>query len=211
MLFRSRDPFLEPKVSSLPSSFTSNFFLEFPLSALYFEMGYSFHLDTSRSLAIFWQKFDILGDVEVAYCHESEIVLHRGQDTAFFPFMAVLNGGVRFPVDPFVVSTLRYYGLCPDQLPPNFYRVVSCVSRLNHTFDLQLDHHDINHMYSLCGNKTSNYYLKTRDNRVRMISCLPNSNRNSAGEFIQIRGNWCAGEIPCPLSHREVGLFRSLI
>ena len=170
-------------------------------------MGYSFLLDTPASLAIFRQKFDIPGDVEVAYSHESEIALHRGQGTAFFPLMAVLEGGVRFFVDPFVVTTLRYYGLCLDQLPPNFYRVVSCVSRLNHTFDLQLDHHDINHMYSLCGNKSSNYYLKTRDNRVWLISYLPDSNRNSAKEFVQVHGNWCAGEIPCPLSCREVGSY----
>ena len=99
-------------------------------------MGYSFLLDTPASLAIFRQKFDILGDVEVAYCHESEIALHRGQGTSFFPLMAVLEGRVRFPVDPLVVSTFRYYGLRLDQLPPNFYQVVSYVSRLNHTFDL---------------------------------------------------------------------------
>ena len=129
-------PSLETKVSSLPSSFTSNFFLKFPLLVLDFEMGYSFLLDTSASLAIFRQKFDIPGDVEVAYCHESEIALHRGQGTAFFPLMAVLEGGVRFPVDPLMVSTLRHYGLCLDQLSPNFYQVVSCVSRLNYTFGL---------------------------------------------------------------------------
>ena len=110
--------------------------------------------------------------------------------------MVVLEGGVRFPVDPLVVSTLRFYELCLDQLPPNFYRVVSCVNRLNHTFDLQLDYHNINHMYSLCGNKSSNYYLQTRDNRVWLISCLPDSNKNSVGEFIWVRGNWRAGEIP---------------
>ena len=126
---------------------------------------------------------------------------------AFFPLMAVLEDRVRFPVDPLMVSTLRYYGLCPDQLPPNFYRVVSCVSRLNHTFDLQLDDHDINHMYSLCGNKSSNYYLKTRDNRVRLISYMPDSNRNSAGEFVRVRNNWCTGEIPYPLLCREVGSY----
>ena len=124
--------------------------------------------------------------------------------------MAVLDGRVRFPVDLLLVSTLRYYGLCPNQLPPNFYRVISCVNRLNHTFDLQLDHHDINHMYSLCENKTSNYYLKTRDSRVRLISCLPNSNRNSAGEFVRVHGNWFVKEIPCPLSQREVGSYQSL-
>ena len=124
--------------------------------------------------------------------------------------MTILEGGVRFPVDPLLTNTLRYYGLCLDQLPPNFYRAVSCVSKLNHTFDLQLDHHDINHMYSLCGNKSSNYYLKTRDNRVRLISCLPDSNRNSAGEFVRVRSNWFSGGVPCPLSKHEVGSYLSL-
>ena len=89
-------------------------------------MGYSFLLDTLASLAIFRQKFDIPSDVEVAYCHESEIALHRGHGTAFVPLMAILEGGVRFPVDSLLVDTLRYYGLCLDQLPPNFYQVVSC-------------------------------------------------------------------------------------
>ena len=77
-------------------------------------MGYSFLLDTPRSLAIFRQKFDIPSDVEVVYYHESEITLHRGQGTTFFPLMVVLKGRVRFPVEPLVVSTLRYYGLCLD-------------------------------------------------------------------------------------------------
>ena len=173
-------------------------------------MGYAFLLSTRASLATFRQKFDIPDDVDMAYCHKSEIALHRGEHTAFFPLMAILEGGVRFPVDLLLLNTLRYYGLCSDQLPPNFYRVVSCVSRLNQTFDLQLNHHDINHMYSLCKNKSNNYYLKIRDTRVQLISCLPNSNRNSAGEFVRVRGNWFASEIPCPLSQHEVGSYRSL-
>ena len=80
--------------------------------------------------------------------------------------MAIIEGGVRFPVDPLVISTIRFYGLCLDQLPPNFYRVVSYVNRLNQLFGLQLDHQDINFMLGLCGKITSNYYLKTRDMRV---------------------------------------------
>ena len=77
--------------------------------------------------------------------------------------MAILKGGVRFPVDPFVLGTLRFYGLCPDQLPPNFFQIVSCVSRLNQLYGLQLNHHDINFMYNLCGNIMSDYYLKAMD------------------------------------------------
>ena len=70
-------------------------------------MGYSFLLEASGALATFRQKFDIPGDVEVAYCHEGEIALHKGHGTAFFPLMVVLEGGFRFPVDPLLVSTLR--------------------------------------------------------------------------------------------------------
>ena len=131
-------------------------------------MGYTFLLNTEASLATFRQKFDIPNDVEVAYCHESEITLHRGANTVFFPLMTILEGGVRFAMDPLLLNTLRYYGLCLDQLPPNFYWVVSCVNRLNQTFNLQLDHHDINHMYSLCGNKRTNYYLKIKIGRAHV-------------------------------------------
>ena len=76
-------------------------------------------------------------------------------------------------------------------------------------FELQLNHHDINFMYSLCGNIRLNYYLKTRDMRVWLISCVPNSNRNSVGEFVRVSGNWLADELPCPLSPCDVGWYRA--
>ena len=77
-------------------------------------MGYSYLLESSDALASFRSTFSIPDDVDVAYCHESDIALHRGFGTTFFPLMAILEGGVRFPVDPLLTDTLRYYGLCPD-------------------------------------------------------------------------------------------------
>ena len=64
-------------------------------------------------------------------------------------------------------------------------------------------------MYSLCGNIRSNYYLKARDLQVRLISCLPDSNRNFTGEYVQVSSNWLANELPCPLSLRDVGRYRA--
>ena len=117
-------------------------------------MGFSHLLSIEASLANFREVFNIPWDVDVAYCPGGNIALHRhsGSNTAFFPLIAILKEGVRFPVDPLLLSTLRFYGLCPDQLPPNFYRVVSCISRLNQMYGPQLNHHGINFMYSLCGN-----------------------------------------------------------
>ena len=112
-------------------------------------------------------------------------------------------------MDPLILRTLRFYGMSPNQLPPNFYRVVSCVSRLNQLYGLWLDHHDINFMYSLCSNIKTFSYLKVRDIRVRLISCLPDSNRNSTGEYVRVSGNWHANELTCPTSPRDVGRCRA--
>ena len=138
-------------------------------------MGYSHLLSSEASLATFRAAYDVPEDVDITYCHKGDIDIQRRRDvnTVFFPLMAILKGRIRFPVDPLIIGTFRFYDLCPDQLPPNFYQVVSCVSRLNQLFGLQLNHHDINFMYSLCENIDSDYYLKTRDNRVWLISCLP--------------------------------------
>ena len=173
-------------------------------------MGYSHLLSLETSLASFRVAYNVPGDIDIAYCHVSDIDLHRriGLNTIFSPLMSILEREVRFLVDPLIIGTLRFYRLCPDQLPPpNFYRAVSCVSNLNQLFGLQLNHHDINFMYSLYGNIKTNYYLKTRDMRVRLILCLPDSNKNSAREFVRVSGNWFVNELPCPFSLRDVGQY----
>ena len=176
-------------------------------------MGFSHLLSTKASLANFREVFNIPGDVDVAYCHEGDIAFHQrsGSNIAFFPLMTILEGGVRFLMDLLLLSTLRFYGLCPDQLPPNFYQVVSCVSRLNQIYGLQLNHHDINFMYSLCGNLKTNYYLKARNVQVRLISCLPDSKKNSVGEYVQVSGNWLADKVRYPLSPRDVSWYQALL
>ena len=86
-------------------------------------MGYSHLLSSEASLASFRAAYNVPGDVDNAYCHKGDIDLRRrtSLNTVFFPLMAILEGGVRFPVDPLIIGTLRFYGLCLDQLPPNFY------------------------------------------------------------------------------------------
>ena len=62
------------------------------------------------------------------YCPEDNIEDERMSKVIFIPFMAVPKGGVRFPLDPFLLRTLSFYSICPNQGLPNFYRMVSCVS-----------------------------------------------------------------------------------
>ena len=78
---------------------------------------------------------------------------------------------------------------------------------LNNLYGLGLNHHDINFMYSIYSGLKTGYYLKIRNPMMRLISCLPNSNRNSAREFVKVSGNWLAGELTCPTSPREIGRY----
>ena len=85
-------------------------------------MGYSHLLSSEASLASFRAAYNVPGDVDITYCLVGDIDIHKrtSSNTIFFPFMGILEGGVRFPVDPLIIGTLRFYSLCPDQLPPIF-------------------------------------------------------------------------------------------
>ena len=79
-------------------------------------MGYSHLLASNASLATFRAVYGIPGDVDITYCHQGDIEIQRlcGSNTVFFSFMSILEGGIRFPVDPLVIGTLKFYGLCPN-------------------------------------------------------------------------------------------------
>ena len=81
-------------------------------------MSYSHLLSSESTLATFRATYNVPEDVDIAYCTEGE--RHRGVNTIFFPLMAILKGGVRFLVDPFLLDTLRFYGLYLDQPPLTF-------------------------------------------------------------------------------------------
>ena len=85
-------------------------------SILSLEVGFSHLLRTEATLANFRATFAILPDVNVAYCHEDSIALERHPQVVFFPLMSILEGGVRFPVDPLILRKFRFYGLCLNHL-----------------------------------------------------------------------------------------------
>ena len=72
-------------------------------------MGFSHLLSSEAALATFRAAYNVLEDVDITYCHEGNIDIQRrrGVNTVFFPLMAILEGEVRFPVDPLIISTLR--------------------------------------------------------------------------------------------------------
>ena len=64
------------------------------------------------------------------------------------------------------------------------YRILGSVDVLNEKMGLSLTHHNVNWVYNLHHLKGQRYYLKTRYPEVRLISCLPNSNKGMNKDFL---------------------------
>ena len=101
-------------------------------------MVFCYLLNTNVDVKSFKTRFNIPHDVNISYFHEGDIEDQTLPQVVLFPLMAILEGGVRFSVDPHLLRTLSFYELSPDQCLPNFYRVVNCVGRLNRLYKLNL-------------------------------------------------------------------------
>lgn len=88
-------------------------------------MGFVGLLSSQAAIEAFKARFHILKDVLIKYCPQGDIESKREPRVIFIPLMALLEGGggVRFPLDPLLLSTLRFYDLSPDQCHPIFYWV----------------------------------------------------------------------------------------
>ena len=149
-------------------------------------MGFAHLLNFDATVAAFKTRFNIPQDVDIEYYLKGNIENERRARVVFFPLVAILKGDVRFPIDPMLLRTLNFYRPNPDQCLPNFYRVVISVRRLNEMHNLGLNHHYINFLYGIYGSLKNGYYLKIRDPVMRLILCLPDSNRNSMREFVKV-------------------------
>lgn len=70
------------------------------------------------------------------------------------------------------------------------FRILSNVDAINDKMGVNLTHHNVNWVYSCQNNKEAGYYLKTRVLAVRLISCLPETNKGIDEDFLIILGEW---------------------
>ena len=71
-------------------------------------MSFSYLLDTNADIESFKTRFNIYHNVNISYCHEGDIKDQGLPHVVFFPLMSILEGGVRFLVDPFLLRTLSF-------------------------------------------------------------------------------------------------------
>jgi len=84
------------------------------------------------------------------------------------------------------------------------FRILGSVDALNEKIGLNLTHHDINWIYNRHHLSGQGYYLKTRYPEVRLILCLPDSNKGMNKDYLIVSGEWHDG-LHCPIKEGTPG------
>ena len=113
------------------------------------------------------------------------------------PMIAFIEGGMTLPMGRITRYYLLNHRLIPHQCAPNLFRVLGSVDVLNEQLGLGLTWHDVVHMYKCRQRSNAGYYLKSRSEVIRLISCLPKSNKGMKDDYLIALGEWTDG-LHCP-------------
>ena len=100
------------------------------------------------------------------------------------PIIAFIERRMRILMGTVTRDYLKAHRLAPTQCAPNMFRILGCVDALNERMGLGLTHHDVNWIYNLHHLIGQGYYLKSRYPKVRLIQCLPDSNKGLKKDFL---------------------------
>ena len=161
-------------------------------------------VDSPLKIEFFKQKYHIPQEVGLRYCSIEQIATDREMGEVIIPMKAFIEGGMTLPMGRITRDYLIAHRLCPHQCAPNMFRILGCVDALNDHLQLGLTSHDVVHMYEFHSLADGGFYLKSRSTVVRLISCLPKSNKGMKNDYLIASGSWHDG-LPCPTQERETG------
>ena len=149
-------------------------------------------------------KYNIPPHVGIRYAIQGEWFDERKTAEVVIPMIAFIEGGMTIPMGTLTRNFLGFFRLSLTQCAPNMFRVLGSVEALNERMYLNLTHHDVNWIYNLHNLKGQGYYLKSRNPVVRLIQCLPISNKGLKDDFLIFFGQWHDG-LPCPVKEGTLG------
>ena len=106
------------------------------------------------------------------------------------PMIAFIKGGIRIPIGRVIRDYLIAHRLAPTQCVPNMFRILGNVDTFNEKLGVNLTHHDVNWVHNRHKLTGQGYYLKTKVPVVRLILCLPESNKGMNKDFLIISREW---------------------
>ena len=161
-------------------------------------------VESEEVMEKFVADYKIPNNVGLRYCKGGDWHIMRREGEVVIPIIAFLEGGIRLPMRPVVRDYLRHFRLAPIQCAINMFRILGSMDALNEQMRLRLTHHDMNWCYNLQYLTGKTYYMKVRDERVRLIQCLPESSKGLNKDFLIVSRAWHDG-LPCPVKEGTPG------
>ena len=151
-------------------------------------------VDSPLKIKLFKQKYHIPQEVGLRYCSTEQIAIDReGGGGGHYSYDSLYRRQNDLPMGRITKDYLIAHRLCPHQCVPNMFRILNCIDALNEHLLLGLTRHDVVHMYEFHSQSDGGYYLKSRSAVVRLISCLPKSNKGMKDDYLIALGPWHDG------------------
>ena len=147
----------------------------------------------------FYEKYRIPPAVQLEPADEDNLVL--GPNHIFMPILAIIEGGVRFPLHPFLCKFFHKLKLAPSQVTVNVFRTVMGIARLNEgtSRSTPISYEDIFGCYTLGFSKaTGMYYLGRRPGRQPLVGGLPDTDKYGH-EYVKVVGPFEPAGTPHPI------------
>ena len=150
-------------------------------------------VDSPSKIEFFKEKYHIPQEVGLRYCSTEQIVTDREAGEVVIPIIAFIEGGMTLPMGRITRDYLINHRLYHHQCAPNMFRILGCVDALSEHLQLGLTWHNVVHMYEFHSQADGGFYLKSQLAVVRLISCLPKSNKGMKDNYLIASGLWHDG------------------
>ena len=155
-------------------------------------------------IELFKEKYHIPPEVSIRYCSTERVAFDREVGEVTIPIIAFIEGGMTIPMGRIMRDYLRAQRFCPQQCAPNFFRILGAIDALDRHLGLGLTWNDVAYLYEGHQEDRTGFYLKSQSNAIKLISCLPKSNKGMKDDFLIVSGPWHDG-LPCPTKLVELG------
>ncbi|CAL5426382.1 unnamed protein product [Camellia sinensis] len=156
---------------------------------------FRFLVDTPAALAAFSEDYGVPADVHLELAEEETTPWGR-LDQCPFTVLSIVEGGLRFPLNPLITEFLRRTGLAPTQVSTNTYRIINGVHELNNRLGTNLGLAEILRQYTMghTGDGLA-YYLKIRPGKEKIVTGTPDKDLHD-DDFFWVSGNYETAEVP---------------
>uniref|UniRef100_A0A2N9ERS7 Uncharacterized protein n=1 Tax=Fagus sylvatica TaxID=28930 RepID=A0A2N9ERS7_FAGSY len=156
-------------------------------------------VNTEESMARFRSLYQIPPSVSLTYCNSDDFpVINR--DEILLPIMAIVEGGVRFPLHSFLIDFLQTVNATPSQISVNTFRIIMGVIAINRLLDVNLTIREVLavYQYKCLGPKSNTLsHLVARNVNEKLVNGLPSTNKGFEKDYLRVGGDWFPGSSLC--------------